>query len=182
MLFGADAYATLYVDGHVKVYTGRKGRLPKHFVSRMKLCLPASVSYWINAFGGMPLLCINKMLDEGLIRMLEVDMIPALEAMEVLTPDAPDLIADRNARPVLTLVFDREGWSPDLFERLARRGIAVITWHKGFEADPTRKYRFRKLPVPIVGPVGVSSISGFDLRHEETSFRTGSGFARFSGS
>ena len=44
--------------------------------------LPSGVrGYWINAFGGMPLLCINKMLDEGLIRMLEADMIPALEAM-----------------------------------------------------------------------------------------------------
>ena len=60
MLFGADACATLYVDGHVKVYTGRKGRLPKHFVSRMNLRLPASASCRINAFGGMPLLCINK--------------------------------------------------------------------------------------------------------------------------
>ena len=44
ILFGSDAYATLYVDGHVKAYTGRLGRLPKHFVSRMKLCLPASAA------------------------------------------------------------------------------------------------------------------------------------------
>ena len=27
-------WATLAVDGHVKVYTGRNGRLPKHFVAR----------------------------------------------------------------------------------------------------------------------------------------------------
>ena len=40
-----DDWATLAVDGHVKVYTGRNGRLPKHFVARQKLCLPASVSY-----------------------------------------------------------------------------------------------------------------------------------------
>ena len=44
-----DDWATLAVDGHVKVYTGRNGRLPKHFVARQKLCLPASVSYWVNA-------------------------------------------------------------------------------------------------------------------------------------
>ena len=35
--------------------------------------------------------------------------------------------------PALTLVFDREGWSPDLFKRLAQRGIACITWHKNFK-------------------------------------------------
>ena len=29
-----DLWATLAVDGHVKVYSGRKGRLPRHFVAR----------------------------------------------------------------------------------------------------------------------------------------------------
>ena len=95
--------------------------------------------------------------------------------MGVLRPDAPDLIADRNARPVLALVFDREGWSPDLFERLARRGIAVITWHKRFKADRTEKCRFRKVRVPIVGPLGVSGISEFDLRHAEIKLSNGTG-------
>ena len=49
-----DVCATLSVDGHVKVYSGRKGKLPKHHVARQKLCLPASTSYWINALGGKP--------------------------------------------------------------------------------------------------------------------------------
>ena len=31
-----DDWATLAVDGHVKVYAGRNGRLPKHFVARQK--------------------------------------------------------------------------------------------------------------------------------------------------
>lgn len=47
--------ATLSVDGHVKVYTGRKGRLPKHFISRQNLCLPAATSYWLQVLGGQPL-------------------------------------------------------------------------------------------------------------------------------
>ncbi|MDE0698490.1 MAG: hypothetical protein OXH76_21945, partial [Boseongicola sp.] len=55
MADSGDTVATLSVDGHVKVYAGRKGRLPKHFVSRQKLCLPASTSYWVNALGGRPL-------------------------------------------------------------------------------------------------------------------------------
>ena len=32
---------TLFVDGHVQVCSG-KGKLPKHFVARRKLALPAA--------------------------------------------------------------------------------------------------------------------------------------------
>ena len=71
-----DDWATLAVDGHVKVYTGRNGRLPKHFVARQKLCMPASVSYWINALGGTPLLCLHKALDPKLIKAIEQDVVP----------------------------------------------------------------------------------------------------------
>ena len=73
-----DDWATLAVDGHVKVYAGRNGRLPKHFVARQKLCLPASVSYWINALGGAPLLCLHKALDPKLVKALEHDVVPHL--------------------------------------------------------------------------------------------------------
>ena len=59
----SELCATLAVDGHVKVYTGRKGKLPKHFVARQKLCLPATASYWINALGGKPLLCLHQSLE-----------------------------------------------------------------------------------------------------------------------
>ena len=65
----------------MKVYTGRNGRLPKHFVARQKLCLPASVSYWINALGGMPLLCLHKALDPKLIKALEQDVVPHLQQL-----------------------------------------------------------------------------------------------------
>ena len=74
-----DSWATLCVDGHVKVYAGRKGRLPKHFVARQKLCLPASTSYWVNALGGQPLLCLHKPLDPKMVCALEHDVVPALD-------------------------------------------------------------------------------------------------------
>ena len=128
-----DDWTTLAVDGHVKVYTGRNGRLPKHFVARQKLCLPASVSYWINALGGAPLLCLHKALDPKLVKAIEHDVVPQLQHLGVVTEAAPDLTGPQAGLPQLTLVFDREGWSPDLFKRLARRGIACITWHKNFK-------------------------------------------------
>ena len=55
--------------------------------------------------------------------------------------------------PVLTLVFDREGWSPELFRRLALRGVACITWHKNFKGENWPKEEFKKVNVPIWGPV-----------------------------
>ena len=147
-----DIDATLSVDGRVKVYTGRKGRLPKQFVSRQKLCLPASTSYWVNALGGKPPLCVNKDLDPRVTQALEHDILPRLATLGLPGPDAPDLTVLPDVEPALTLVFDREGWSPALFARLARRGIAVITWHKGFKGEDWPREAFQTVEVPIHGP------------------------------
>ena len=147
-----DLYATLAVDGHVKVYAGRKGKLAKHFIARQKLCLPASASYWINALGGKPLLCVHKPLDPKMVKALEHDIVPQLEALGVLPEHAPDLTVPNSGAPALTLVFDREGWSPAVFRRLARRGLAVITWHKNFKGPPWPESDFREVDTPLFGP------------------------------
>ena len=47
--------ASLYVDGHVRVYNGKQANIPKHYVSRQKLCLRATCDYWVNAADGKPL-------------------------------------------------------------------------------------------------------------------------------
>ena len=151
---GSQDWMTLAVDGHVKVYQG-KGRVPKHFVSRQKLCLPATASYWINALSGAPLVCLHKDLDGKMVRALEHDVVPELETLGVVTGDAGDLL--RGGRPAVTLVFDREGWSPDLFRRLARRGIAVITWHKNFRGEDWPVEDFTQCTVPLYGPAGTAS-------------------------
>ena len=96
-----DDWATLAVDGHVKVYAGRNGRLPKHFVARQKLCLPASVSYWVNALGGAPLLCLHKALD---LKLVKADL------------------ARRGAAPAATGGDSGSGPRPD---RAARRGASA---------------------------------------------------------
>ena len=167
-----DDWATLAVDGHVKVYAGRNGRLPKHFVARQKLCMPASVSYWINALGGMPLLCLHKALDPKLIKAIEQDVVPHLQHLGVVPEAAPDLTKPDAGVPALTLVFDREGWSPDLFKRLARRGIACITWHKNFKGEDWPQQDFRTLEVPIHGPAGTSATT-VDLAEQPIVLRNG---------
>ena len=167
-----DDWATLAVDGHVKVYTGRNGRLPKHFVARQKLCMPASVSYWVNALGGTPLLCLHKALDPKLIKAIEQDVVPHLQHLGVVPEAAPDLTRPDAGVPALTLVFDREGWSPDLFKRLARRGIACITWHKNFKGKDWPEEDFRTLEVPIHGPAGTSATT-VDLAEQPIVLRNG---------
>lgn len=152
-----ELWATLAVDGHVKVYAGRKGRLPKHFVSREKLCLPASTSYWVNALGGKPLLCLHKPLDPKMVGAIEADVVPALQALGIVDAGAADLTAEQPGQPALTLVFDREGWSPDLFRRLARRGIACLTWHKNFRGEDWPAEDFSTTTVPIHGPAANAS-------------------------
>ena len=167
-----DDWATLAVDGHVKVYTGRNGRLPKHFVARQKLRLPASVSYWINALGGAPLLCLHKAMDPKLVKAIEHDVVPQLQHLGVVTEAAPDLTGAPTGTPELTLVFDREGWSPDLFKRLARRGIACITWHKNFKGADWPQEDFHTFEVSIHGPAG-TSMTAVELAEQPIMLRNG---------
>ena len=84
MAADSAACATLAVDGHVKGYAGRERKLPKHLVARGQLCLPACVSYRINALGGSPLLCLHQELDPKIVQALEAEVVPHLEALGVL--------------------------------------------------------------------------------------------------
>ena len=89
-----------------------------------------------------------------MVNALEAEIVPELEALGVLPADAPDLTLQEPGEPDLTLVFDREGWSPALFRRLAQRGVAVITWHKAFKGvdwPETASYRFA---LPLCDPAG----------------------------
>ena len=43
-----DEAGYLYIDGHVRVYSGSKANLPRRFVSREKLCLRGVTDYWLN--------------------------------------------------------------------------------------------------------------------------------------
>ena len=77
---------------------------------------------------------------------------PHLLQLGVVPEAAPDLTQPEAGAPALTLVFDRAGWSPDLFKRLARRGIACITWHKNFKGEDWPEEDFHPLEVLIHGP------------------------------
>ena len=130
MAAAPEQAGVLYVDGHVRVYHGQQTQLPRHYVARQKLCLRATVDYWVNAMDGQPFFAVNVAADPGLIQVLEQDILPRLLQDVPGQPDAQALADD----PLLhrfTLVFDREGYSPEFFREMwVRYRIACLSYHK----------------------------------------------------
>jgi prepilin-type processing-associated H-X9-DG protein len=54
MAAAAEDTMVLYLDGHVRVYYGSQTKLPRHYVSRQRLCQRATTDYWMNAMDGPP--------------------------------------------------------------------------------------------------------------------------------
>ena len=121
--------ATLYIDGHVRVYNGSQTKLPRKYVSRQRLCLRGVTDYWVNAMDGQPFFVVTKEVDSGLLQVLEEDIIPRLEQDIPNQPTAEQLDNDPWLQRFV-IVFDREGYSPDFFRRMWEKRIACITYHK----------------------------------------------------
>ena len=130
-----------YCDGHVRVYHGDQTALPRHYVARERLCLRATTDYWVNAMDGQPFLYVNKEVDPGLIATLKTDVIPWLEASVPKSPELQRRLAEDPHAHWFTIVFDREGYSPEFFEEMFRKRIAVLTYHKFPKEDwPTTEF------------------------------------------
>jgi prepilin-type processing-associated H-X9-DG protein len=119
----------LYVDGHVRVYHGARTKLPRHYVARQRLCLRATVDYWVNAMDGKPFFRINQAIDPGLLTVLREEIVP------ILLEDVPGQPSEEQlcVNPFLhrfTLIVDREGYSPEFFHQMWQKRIAVTTYHK----------------------------------------------------
>jgi hypothetical protein len=138
----------LYIDGHVRVYSGQQTKLPRHHVARQKLCLRATTDYWVNAMDGQPFFMINKAVDPGMIKVIENDILPQLEKTLPILVDAKDLAAD----PLLhkfTLICDRESYSPAYFKRMKKQRIACLTYHKYPDEDwPKEEFKSYQVILP----------------------------------
>ena len=119
----------LYIDGHVRVYSGAQTQLPRHYVARQKLCLRATVDFWVNAMDGQPFFAVNKVVDPGLIKVIEEDIVARLIREVPNQPTAAQLDADILLHR-FTLVFDREGYSPEFWSRLKQQRVACLSYHK----------------------------------------------------
>jgi prepilin-type processing-associated H-X9-DG protein len=129
-----QAAGVLYVDGHVRVYHGEQTELPRHYVARERLCLRATVDYWVNAMDGQPFFLLNQAVDPGLVQVVSHQIIPRLLTEVPGQPSEQELAAHPLAHR-FTLVFDREGYSPDFFLQCKQQRIACLTYHKYPEAD-----------------------------------------------
>jgi len=115
-----DLLGFMYVDGHVRAYSG-KHDLAKGYSVQRHMPVRATTDYWANDRRGDPVFVVTSEINESLSQMLE----PVLRQAE-------ELVADE--RPI-TVVFDRGGWSPQLFVELIEAGHHVITYRKGRSPD-----------------------------------------------
>ena len=148
MTMEPEAAGFLYIDGHVRVYNGKQTELPRHYVSRQKLCLRATTDYWVNAMDGRPFFMVNQAVDPGLLTVLEEEIVPRLER-EV--PYRADLDEGAPLPHVyrFILVFDREGYSPGFMKRMLKKAIACMTYHK-FPSDEWATEEFQQQTVQLV--------------------------------
>jgi len=124
----------LYMDGHVRVYHGHQTPLPKRYVAREKLCLRGTTDYWINDREGRPFFVVNTAANPGLIAVLREEIIPRLKKEVPHQPREEELEADPY-RCRFVMIFDREGYSPELFAELWGQRIAAQTYRKGALED-----------------------------------------------
>jgi len=132
-----EALGYLYIDGHVRPYHGRTHQLPKTFVQRRRLCMPATTDYWVNDANAEPLMFVTAPANEGLLEMMEGELLPQIRKLA------------GEARRV-TLIFDREGWSPKRFKQWRQAGFDVLTYRKGKYRDWQRRC-FKETTVEVGG-------------------------------
>ena len=111
-----DAVGFLYLDGHVRVYTGTR-QLPKTHIARMRIAGPATEETWVTDTDGDPVMVITAPPSASLAAEL-ARLLPDLRAM--IGPDRP-----------CTVVFDRGGYSPAVFTEILSAGFDLLTYYKG---------------------------------------------------
>jgi hypothetical protein len=154
-----------YADGHVRIYHGKQTHLPKHYVPRQKLYHRAMVDYHINAMDGQPFCRINEAVDHGLVAALREELVPWIEANHVPSVAHQQRMDADSRIPRCTIIFDREGYSPELFERLwVGSRIAVITYHR-YPKDVWPEGEF--LPASVEMARGVTEKMKFAERNSE---------------
>ena len=108
--------AFLYLDGHVREYSGKEP-LAKAKKAQRSVATCAATDTWLHDADGSPLLVVTSEMNAGLTQVLEA-----------IVSNAQSLVAVGQR---LTVLFDRGGWSLKLFARLHAMGVDIITYRKG---------------------------------------------------
>lgn len=111
-----EAVGFLYLDGHVRVYSGTR-QLPKTHIARMRIAGPATEETWVGDADGDPVMVLTAAPSQSLAAELHR-----------LLPDLRALVGpDRRC----TVVFDRGGYSPQVFSEIINAGFDLLTYYKG---------------------------------------------------
>ena len=146
----AEGTTIYYVDGHPKVYCGDQANLGKKHISRLKLCMPAIMEFWVNNHQGMPYFVVTGEVNEKPGEMLTGQIIPRLKQQVALPVSEQDLLNDPGL-PRFTLTFDREGYSPKAFKSYWENDrIAVLTYNKNVK-DKWPESEFHQYTIPVDG-------------------------------
>ncbi len=112
---GVVATAYLYVDGHMKVYSGKR-KLAEVWNAQRRMPLPGVLSYFVNDQQGRPLLFVTEEANAPLGR-----------AMPHIVAAIRGVLGDR----AFTVIFDRGGYDSKLFSWLREEKIDFITYQRG---------------------------------------------------
>jgi hypothetical protein len=109
------ATAYLYVDGHMKLYSGKR-KLAEVWNAQRRMPLPGVLSYFVNDQQGRPLLFVTEEANASLAR-----------AMPAVIAAIREVVGERRC----TVIFDRGGYDSKLFSWLRAEGIDFITYQRG---------------------------------------------------
>lgn len=105
----------LYVDGHMKAYSGKRP-VQEFYSTKRRLAIPGVHTYFVGDQSGRPLLCLHGPLSASLSNAM---------------PDIVVAIREVLGRRKFTLVFDRGGFDHKLFMWLDAERIGFITYQRG---------------------------------------------------
>ena len=93
----------------------------------MRISLPATSDYWVNDSAGDPLFVVTAEANAGLVKML---------------PGILDQVRALVGKRRLTVVFDRGGYSPKLFQQILAAGFDLLTYRKGrYPRIPRKRFQ-----------------------------------------
>lgn len=152
-----DSAGCLYIDGHIRVYHGTLTQLPKRYVSRQRLCLRGTTDYWVNAMDGQPFFVVTQPVDPGLRHVLEQKIVPQLLKDIPGQPTQAELEANP-LRARFVVIFDREGYSAELFLRMWQQRVAVTSYRKFVDKEdywPLDEFTLREVKLVNGEPVSL---------------------------
>jgi transposase len=130
-----DELFRLYVDGHVRVYYGQR-RIGKAYVTRLNSRQRAETDYWVHLSSGHPLLVVRDAANESFTQVMREQVLPEIRSV----------IGARRVR----IVFDRAGWSKELFQLLLDEGFDLMTY-RCHPYAPLDESEFQTVKLDVAG-------------------------------